>query len=107
MRRLVNSYLWTPDIMRLTGLLNEKSDLDSEKKIEEIDQECKKDTKSCKKSKIKFVIGIGRYVYWNFEPKMIIDLDWIELNSKHPINVILLEKRKRLPSNERTLLCSQ
>ena len=95
MSKLNNSYLWIPDIMRLSGLLNDKEKLNSKKAQEEINQECKKDKKSCKNSKITFVKGKGRYVYWNFYPKMIIDLDWIELNSKNPVNVILLEKRKK------------
>jgi len=95
MNNLANSYLWTPDIMRLSGLLNEKSNLCVQKKPKKTERECKKDKKSCKNSKIEFVKGKGRYVYWNFEPKMIIDLEWIELNSKQPTNVILLEKRKK------------
>jgi hypothetical protein len=95
MYKRVNSYLWIPDIMRLSGLLNEKENLESKTKPKENNQECKQNKKTCKKSKIEFVKGKGRYVYWNFEPKMIIDLDWIEKNSKHPCNVILLEKRKK------------
>jgi hypothetical protein len=95
MSKLFNSYLWTPDIMRLSGLLNEKEKLKNEKEPEEINKDCKIEKKSCKKSKITLVKGKGRYVYWNFNPKMIIDLDWVELNSKNPVNVILLEKRKK------------
>jgi len=95
MSKLINTYLWTPDIIRLSGLLNEKEKIKSKKEQEEINQECKNDKKSCKNSKITFVKGKGRYVYWKFNPKMIIDLEWIELNSINPVNVILLEKRKK------------
>jgi hypothetical protein len=93
MSKIVNSYLWIPDIMRVSGMLNDIANFGSEKKPIKTDKECK-NKKTCKKSKIELVKGTGRYVYWNFEPKMIIDLDWIELNSKHPCNLILLEKRK-------------
>jgi hypothetical protein len=95
MNKLFNSYLWIPDIMRLSGYLNEKKKEKKENELEKTEEKCEKKNKPCKNSKIKFVIGKGRYVYWNFKPNMIIDLDWIELNNKQPINVILLEKRKK------------
>ncbi len=94
MSKSVNSYLWIPDILRLSGFFNNHTN-ESRKKIPDNNNiKCKNNKNSCSNSKIKFVKGTGRYVYWNFKPKMIIDLDWIELNSKHPINVILIEKRK-------------
>ena len=95
MSKYANSYLWIPDIMRLSGYFNENTIESSDKQSKETDVECKNNKNSCQNSKIQFVKGKGRYVYWNFKPKMIIDLDWIELNSKQPINVILLEKRKK------------
>jgi hypothetical protein len=95
MSKTINSYLWTPDIMRISGLLNEKGKLKNQIKTEEKSPKCEKNKESCKKSKISLVKGKGRYVYWNFNPNMIIDLDWIELNSKNPVNVIVLEKRKK------------
>ena len=95
MSKLYNSYLWTPDIMRLSGMLNEKEKIENKKEPEEIEEKSKIEKKSCKKTKISLVKGKGRYVYWNFNPKMIIDLDWVELNSKNPVNVIVLEKRKK------------
>ncbi|KYK34696.1 MAG: hypothetical protein AYK22_04860 [Thermoplasmatales archaeon SG8-52-3] len=100
MSKLLNSYLWIPDIMLLSGFFNENTIKSHEKKTDDVENECKNKEECCKNSKIKFVIGRGRYVYWNFNPKMIIDLDWIELNSKHPINVILLEKRKNKSSKK-------
>jgi hypothetical protein len=95
MKKNVNSYLWIPDIIRLSGYFEEKNDSSVNNCEEENNPKCKNNKNSCKNSKIKFVKGKGRYVYWNFKPNMIIDLDLIELNSKHPTNVILLEKRKK------------
>jgi len=99
MSNLVNSYLWIPDIMRLSGFFNDKKE-NRKKNIEDDNLECKNNN-SCPKSKIKFFKGTGRYVCWNFKPKIIIDLDWIELNSIRPINVILIEKRKNQITKER------
>ena len=101
MNKLVNSYSWIPDIMLLSGYFNQNTINTDDKKTEDIDPPCKNKKNSCPNSKINFVIGKGRYVYWNFKPKMIIDLDWIELNSKTPMNVILLEKRKNNSSKRR------
>jgi len=92
--KYVNSYLWIPDIMRLSGYFNNNTNDYTNKNSKDTEFKCKNDNKTCPKAKIKFVKGTGRYVYWNFKPKMIIDLDWIELNSKHPINVILIGRKK-------------
>lgn len=93
--KYVNSYLWIPDIMRLSGYFKNNTNEIKNGTSEDKNFKCKNNKKACPKSKIKFVKGTGRYVYWNFKPKMIIDLDWIELNSKHPINVILIEKKNK------------
>ena len=92
MKKSINSYLWISDILRLYGFLENFTD--KSRKISNNNLHCNANKKSCSLSKTKFVKGTGRYVYWNYKPKMIIDLDWIELNSKHPINVILAGKRK-------------
>ncbi len=90
----INSYLWIPDIMRLSGFFNNDTKEIKKENLEDSEIKCENNKNICPKSKIKFVIGTGRYVCWNFEPKMIIDLDWVELNSKRPINVILIDKEK-------------
>lgn len=94
------SYLWTPDIMRLSGILNENKNINCVEQNKDDKLECKQNKKSCKNSKIHFVKGKGRYVHWNFEPKMIIDLDWVELNSEQPVNVILVKKEKNNSSRK-------
>ena len=95
MKKTKNSYLWIPDIMRLSGFFENFTDNGRNKISDNTALNCSVNKKSCPLSKIKFVKGTGRYVYWNYKPKMIIDLDWIELNSKNPINVIQPEKRKK------------
>ncbi|UCF49407.1 MAG: hypothetical protein JSU91_06580 [Thermoplasmatales archaeon] len=103
MSNSVNSYLWIPDIMRLSGFFNDDMKEIRKKNTRESEIKCENNKNICPKSKIKLVIGTGRYVCWNFEPKMIIDLDWIELNSKSPINVILTgeEKIKQVKKDKR------
>jgi len=95
MKKSINSYLWIPDIMRLSGFFENFPDNGNKKISKDNTPNCSFNKKSCPLSKTKFVKGTGRYVYWNYKPKMIIDLDWIELNSKHPINVIQVGKRKK------------
>lgn len=94
MSSCINSYLWIPDIMRLSGFFDNDTKEIKKENPEDSEIKCENNKNMCPRSKIKLVIGTGRYVCWNFEPKMIIDLDWIELNSKRPINVILTGKEK-------------
>ena len=54
MSNLSNSYLWMPDIMRLSGLLNEEEKLKNQKEPEKSKKICKTNKESCKKSKISF-----------------------------------------------------
>ena len=86
--------------MRLSGFFNDNSKEIRKKTSKDSNLKCNKNKNSCPNSKIKFVKGKGRYVCWNFKPKIIIDLDWIELNSKHPINVILIEKKNKSGNKE-------
>ena len=95
MKKPLNSCLWMPDILRLSGYFENLTDKNSKKNSDNKNLNCNINKDSCPLSKTKFVKGTGRFVYWNYKPKMIIDLDWIELNSKHPINVIQVEKRKK------------
>lgn len=94
MKKPLKSCLWFHDIIRLNGYFENSIDKKSNKDPNGKNLNCNINKDSCPLSKTKFVKGTGRYVYWNYKPKMIIDLDWIELNSKQPINVILVEKRK-------------
>lgn len=94
-KKLKNSYLWIPDILRLSGYFENATNKTEDENVDNIKPNCKGNKNSCQLSKVKFVTGTGRYVYWNYKPKMIIDLDWIELNSKYPINVILTGKKKK------------
>ena len=95
MKKSINSYLWIPDILRLSGFFDDITDKSKKRISDNNNLNCTENKNSCPLSKTKFVKGTGRYVYWNYKPKMIIDLDWIELNSQYPINVILTGKKKK------------
>jgi len=107
MNKLMKSNLWMPEILKFSGIFNEK------KKTNIINISNKNHSfwdiykKSVSNSSLennkgaclplvrsKFVKDSIKYFYWDRYPNMIIDLDWFELNRKNPCNIILTSEKK-------------
>jgi hypothetical protein len=94
-------YMWIPEMLKLTDYFWKKIEENEKKKnIEEkgkcpIDNVFNRNSEEISKdhnipfTESEFIKGTGKYVYWNHHPNMIIDLDWVEINKKHSLNIIL------------------